>query len=259
MKKVINSAPKRRDFFVLASMAAASAPVLHGLWAEQRASSSGLATSEAELACIATFEEVWRTVRDRLTIRIYTGSIGRQSGNNHLPGATAGEPPKEVLAGRHPNNNALRALLRTRTTTRRRDREYYQLSDIFVVRLSDRADLNAALPHFLSRRWRSRACLRILRRPQCDYRRDTSNCRPNKPACSLAMRWSSPMVHRFSRCSHFVVVGVVVGLRGGAFMQISVTPVDIEPNKMFLDFLQCPYHHDGRRRSIGYVHVLVLR
>lgn len=50
---------------------------------------------------------------------------------------------------------------------------------------------------------------------------------------------------------------VVLGLRrAGAFMQISVTPVDIEPNKMFLDGLKASariIRTNGR--SIGYVHV----
>ena len=68
------------------------------------------------------------------------------------------------------------------------------------------------------------------------------------------------MVHRFSRCSHFrgkVGREVVLGLRrAGAFMQISVTPVDIEPNKMFLDGLKASARIiRANGRSIGYVHV----
>ena len=50
---------------------------------------------------------------------------------------------------------------------------------------------------------------------------------------------------------------VVIGLRrAGAFMQISVTPVDIEPNKMFLDGLKASARIiRANGRSIGYVHV----
>src|SRR6202790_4244606 len=50
---------------------------------------------------------------------------------------------------------------------------------------------------------------------------------------------------------------VVLGLRRvGAFMQISVTPVDIEPNKMFLDGLKASARIiRANGRSIGYVHV----
>ena len=50
---------------------------------------------------------------------------------------------------------------------------------------------------------------------------------------------------------------VVLGLRrAGAFMQISVTPVDIEPNKMFLDGLKASARIiRANGRSIGYVHV----
>ena len=64
MKKVINSAPSRRHFLRLTSMAAASALAPTVLWAEQREATDS-ATSQAESARIATFEEVWRTVRDR--------------------------------------------------------------------------------------------------------------------------------------------------------------------------------------------------
>ncbi|MET4022960.1 S41 family peptidase [Bradyrhizobium sp. S3.2.12] len=50
---------------------------------------------------------------------------------------------------------------------------------------------------------------------------------------------------------------VVLGLRrAGAFMQISVTPVEIEPNKMFLDGLKASARIiPANGRSIGYVHV----
>jgi len=64
MKKVINSAPSRRHFLRLASMAAASALVSTVLCAEQREAGES-AASQAVSARIATFEEVWRTVRDR--------------------------------------------------------------------------------------------------------------------------------------------------------------------------------------------------
>ena len=64
MKKVINSAPSRRHFLRLTSMAAASALAPTVLCAEQREAGES-AASQAVSARIATFEEVWRTVRDR--------------------------------------------------------------------------------------------------------------------------------------------------------------------------------------------------
>jgi C-terminal processing protease CtpA/Prc len=50
---------------------------------------------------------------------------------------------------------------------------------------------------------------------------------------------------------------VVLSLRrAGAFMQISATPIDIEPNKMFLDGLRASARIiRANGRSIGYVHV----
>src|SRR5260370_3328523 len=65
MKKVINLAPSRRHFLRLTSMAAASALAPTVLWAEQREAADS-ATSQAVSARIATFEEVWRTARDRV-------------------------------------------------------------------------------------------------------------------------------------------------------------------------------------------------
>jgi carboxyl-terminal processing protease len=47
----------------------------------------------------------------------------------------------------------------------------------------------------------------------------------------------------------------VLACVAGAFMQISVTPVDIEPNKMFLDGEGQRPHNTANGRSIGYVHV----
>src|SRR5260370_14823412 len=66
MKKVINSAPSRRHFLRLTSMAAASALAPTVLCAEQPEAGES-ATSQAVSARIATFEEVWRTVRDRFS------------------------------------------------------------------------------------------------------------------------------------------------------------------------------------------------
>src|ERR1035437_4576650 len=64
MKKVINSALSRRHFLRLTSMAAGSALGPTVLCAEQP-EAGGAAVSPAVSAPIATFEEVWRTVRDR--------------------------------------------------------------------------------------------------------------------------------------------------------------------------------------------------
>src|ERR1035441_6435496 len=74
------------------------------------------------------------------------------------------------------------------------------------------------------------------------------------------MRSSWPMVHRFQPVQSFrgkVDKQVMLSLRrAGAFMQISVTPVDIEPNKMFLDGLKASARIiPANGRSIGYVHV----
>jgi carboxyl-terminal processing protease len=97
MKKVINSAPSRRHFLRLTSMAAASALAPTVLWAEQREVTDS-ATSQAESTRIATFEEVWRTVRDRFYDPHLHGLDWSAVREHYLPGATRASS-EEALAG----------------------------------------------------------------------------------------------------------------------------------------------------------------
>src|SRR6266513_4508465 len=97
MKKVINSAPSRRHFLRLTSMAAASALGPPVLWAEQREAADS-ATSQAVSARSATFEEVWRTVRDRFYDPHLHGLDWSAVRERYLPGATRARSG-EALAG----------------------------------------------------------------------------------------------------------------------------------------------------------------
>src|ERR1700692_114596 len=96
MKKVINSAPSRRHFLRLTSMAAASALAPTVLCAEQREAGES-AASQAVSARIATFEEVWRTVRDRFYDPDLHGLDWSEVRERYMPDATAASS-EEALA-----------------------------------------------------------------------------------------------------------------------------------------------------------------
>ena len=177
MKKVINSAPSRRDFLRLTSMAAASALAPTVLWAEQREATDS-ATSQAESARIATFEEVWRTVRDRFYDPHLHGLDWSAVREHYLPGATRASS-EEALAG--VINSMLSELHASHTRYYTPEGpEYYQLSDIFAGALRRRGLISRG-PYLLSRRWRTLACRHAG--PQCDYRRYTRHAGPtSRPA-----------------------------------------------------------------------------
>ena len=142
MKKVINSAPSRRHFLRLTSMAAASALAPTVLWAEQREATDS-ATSQAESARIATFEEVWRTVRDRFYDPHLHGLDWSAVREHYLPGATRASSEEALASVINSMLSELHAS-HTRYYTRTGP-EYYQLSDIFAGALRRRG-LERAFP-----------------------------------------------------------------------------------------------------------------
>src|SRR5438876_4798362 len=135
MKKVMNAAPSRRHFLQLTSMAAASALTPTVLWAEQQEAADS-ATSQAVLARIATFEEVWRTVRDRFYDPHLHGLDWSAVRERYLPDATRASS-EEALAS--VTNSMLSELHASHTRYyTRHEPEYYQLSDIFAGALRRR-------------------------------------------------------------------------------------------------------------------------
>src|SRR5260370_27953588 len=96
MKKVINSAPSRRHLLRLTLMGAASALAPTVLYAEQREAGEA-AASQAASARIATFEEVWRTVRDRFYDPHLHGLDWSAVRERYLPDATRASS-EETLA-----------------------------------------------------------------------------------------------------------------------------------------------------------------
>lgn len=256
MKKVINSAPSRRHFLRLTLMATASALTPTVLWAEQQEAADS-ATSQAVPARIATFEEVWRTVRDRFYDPNLHGLDWSAVRERYMPDATRASS-EEVLAG--VINSMLSELHASHTRYYTPyEPEYYQLCDIFAGALRRRG-LERVFPSGRI----SYPGIGVLSRLDKQGRNmitgvieGTSAQRAGLLAGDVIVLADGAAFQPVQSFRGKVGKEVVLGLRrAGAFMQISVTPVDIEPNKMFLDGLKASariIRTNGR--SIGYVHV----
>ncbi|MFK4496580.1 carboxyl-terminal processing protease [Bradyrhizobium japonicum] len=256
MKKVINSALSRRHFLRLTSVAAASALTPTVLWAEQQQAADS-ATSQAVPARIATFEEVWRTVRDRFYDPHLDGLDWSAVRERYLPDATRASS-EEALAG--VINSMLSELHASHTRYYTPyEPEYYQLSDIFAGALRRRG-LERVFPNGRI----SYPGIGILSRLDTQGRNMITGVIEGTPAQQAGLLAGDAIVFAdgapFEPVQSFrgkVGKEVVLGLRrAGAFMRISVTPVEIEPNKMFLDGLKASARIiPANGRSIGYVHV----
>jgi carboxyl-terminal processing protease len=137
--------------------------------------------------------------------------------------------------------------------------EYYQLSDIFAGALRRRG-LERAFPGGRI----SYPGIGILSRLDMQRRSVITGVIGRTPAQQAGLLAGDVIVFAdgapFQPVQSFrdkIGKEVVLSLRrAGAFMQISATPVDIEPNKMFLDGLRASARITrANGRSIGYVHV----
>ncbi|MEH2484582.1 S41 family peptidase [Bradyrhizobium sp. AZCC 2230] len=256
MKKVINSALSRRHFLRLTSMATASALTPTVLWAEQQEAADS-ATSQAMPARIATFENVWRTVRDRFYDPHLHGLDWSAVRERYLPDATRASS-EEALAG--VINSMLSELHASHTRYYTPyEPEYYQLSDIFAGALRRRG-LERVFPSGRI----SYPGIGVLSRLDMQGSNMITGVIEGTPAQQAGLLAGDVIVFAdgapFQPVQSFrgkVGKEVALGLRrAGAFMQISVTPVEIEPNKMFLDGLKASARIiPANDRRIGYVHV----
>ena len=254
MKQAINSAPSRRHFLRLTSMAAASA--MAPAWAEQLEPADS-ATSQPVSARVVTFEEVWRTVRDRFYDPHLHGLDWSAVRERYLPNATRASS-EEALAG--VTNSMLSELHASHTRYYTRyEPEYYQLSDIFAGALRRRG-LERAFPGGRI----SYPGIGILSRLDIQGHSVITGVIERTPAQQAGLLAGDVIVFAdgapFQPVQSFrdkIGKEVVLSLRrAGAFMQISATPIDIEPNKMFLDGLRASARIiRANGRSIGYVHV----
>ena len=235
-------------------MAAASA--LAPAWAEQLEPADS-ATSQPVSARIATFEEVWRTVRDRFYDPHLHGLDWSAVRERYLPNATRASS-EEALAG--VTNSMLSDLHASHTRYYTRyEPEYYQLSDIFAGALRRRG-LERAFPGGRI----SYPGIGILSRLDMQGHSVITGVIERTPAQQAGLLAGDVIVFTdgapFQPVQSFrgkVGKEVVLRLRrAGAFMQLPVTPLDIEPNQMFLDGLKASARiMRANGRSIGYVHV----
>jgi carboxyl-terminal processing protease len=256
MKKVTNTAPSRRHFLRLTSMAAASILTPTVLWAEQQEAAES-ATSQAVSARIATFEEVRRTVRDRFYDPHLHGLDWSAVRERYVTDATRASS-EEALAG--VINSMLSELHASHTRYYTSEGpEYYQLSDIFAGALKRRG-LERVFPSGRI----SYPGIGVLSRVDMQGPSVITGAIEGTLAQQAGLLAGDEIVFAdgapFQPVQSFrgkVGREVVLGLRrAGVFMQISVIPVDIEPNKMFLDGLKASARIiRANGRSIGYVHV----
>jgi carboxyl-terminal processing protease len=256
MKKVINSALSRRHFLRLTSMAAVSALAPTILCAEQQEAGES-AASQAVSARIATFEEIWRTVQNRFYDPHLHGLDWPAVRERYMPDATR-VSSEEALA------SVINSMLSELHASHTRyytpyEQEYYQLSGIFAGALRRRG-LERAFPGGRI----SYPGIGVFSRADMQGRSMITGVIEGTPAKQAGLLAGDEIVFAdgapFQPVQSFrgkVDKEVVLGLRRvGAFMQISVTPVDIEPDKMFLDGLKASARIiRANGRSIGYVHV----
>jgi carboxyl-terminal processing protease len=256
LNELIHAAQPRRHFFRLMAMTAASAVAPWALYAEQGEAGEP-ATSLAGSAGLNTFEDVWRTVRDRFYDPNLHGLDWSAVRERYRPNAERATS-EEALAG--VINSMLSELQASHTHYFTADEpEYYQLAGIFAGALRRRG-LERAFPGGSI----SYPGIGILSRADTQGRSTITGVIDGTPARQAGLLAGDEIVSAdaapFQPVRSFrskVGKEVVLGLsRAGAFRQIPVTPVDIEPNRMFLDGMKASARvvpANGRR--IGYVHV----
>jgi carboxyl-terminal processing protease len=142
MKEAFNMAQPRRDFLKQATMAATLAISPFASHAQQQDTAEP-ATAAASSSVIATFDDVWRTVRDRFYDPQLHGLDWSAVRKRYLPDA-AQATSEEALAT--VINRMLSELHASHTHYYTPDEpEYYQLADIFAAALRRRG-LERAFP-----------------------------------------------------------------------------------------------------------------
>jgi carboxyl-terminal processing protease len=252
----VNAAQSRRHFLRLAAMAAASAVSPRALCAQEQQAGKP-ASSYAVSAGIATFEDVWRTVRDRFYDPHLHGLDWSAVRERYMPDAMKA-PSEQVLGS--VINRMLSELHASHTRYYTPDEpEYYQLADIFASALRRRG-LQRAFPGGRI----SYPGIGILSRADMQGRSMITGVIEGTPAQQAGLRAGDEIISADG--APFQPVGsfrgkvgkpiVLAVRRSDTVMQVPVTPADIEPNRMFLHGMETSAHvvqANGRR--IGYVHV----
>jgi carboxyl-terminal processing protease len=213
--------------------------------------------SAAASANVATFEEVWQTVRDRFydpNLHGLDWSAVRERYRPEASKAASEDAMADII------NRMLSELQASHTHYYIQDEpEYYQLADIFAGALRRRG-LDRAFPGGRI----SYPGIGILSHSATQAGRLVSGVIDGTPAHRAGLLAGDEIVSADG--ASFQPVGsfrgkvgkqVALGVhRSGALVQVTVTPIEIEPGRMFLDGLEASarvVQANGRR--IGYVHI----
>jgi carboxyl-terminal processing protease len=256
MERTPDRAQSRRHFLSLTAVAAISAVSPRVLCAGQRETGEPL-VSLAVSAGLTTFEDVWRTVRDRFYDPRLHGLDWSAVRERYLPDA-ARATSEEALAG--VINSMLSELHASHTHYyTRNEAEYYQLADIFAGALRRRG-LERVFPGGRI----SYPGIGVL--SSADMRGSSliTGVIDGTPADRAGLLTGDEIISAdgapFQPVESFrgkVGKQVILALRrAGAVTQVPVAPIDIDPDRMFLDGMKASariLRANGRR--IGYVHV----
>ena len=250
MTQITNTTPPRRQFLRLMATVAAFAAAPRVVHAQP-------AASDATSAGVDTFDGVWRTVRDQFYDPHLHGLDWSAVRERYMPDASRAASQEEVAVV---INNMLSELHASHTRYYTPDHpEYYQLADIFTGALRRRG-LERAFPGGGI----SYPGVGVLLNADVRNRSIVTGVIDGTPAQQAELLFGDEILSAdrspFEPVRSFrdkVGKPVVLALRrSGTVVDATVTPVDIEPNKMFLDGMNASariVQANGRR--IGYVHV----
>jgi carboxyl-terminal processing protease len=256
LHEVLSTPQHRRHFLWLTTMAAALAASPPVLRAQQREAGEP-ATSSIMPEGTAKFEEVWRTVRDQFYDSQLRGLDWSAVRDRYMPEAARANSDQALA---DVINSMLSELHASHTRYYTSDEpEYYQLADIFAGALRRRG-LDRAFPGGRV----SYPGIGVLSRADAQGGSMITGVIEGTPARQAGLLPGDEVISAdglpFQPVRSFHdKVGKQVALtlrRAGAVTQIPVAPVDIEPNKMFLDGMNASariFRANGRR--VGYVHV----
>jgi carboxyl-terminal processing protease len=255
--EIINAALSRRHALRLAAMTLVSAISRKALSSQER-SAEEPAESFAQSAKIDTFDTVWRTVRDQFYDPHLNGLDWSEVRNRYMPDAARANS-QEALAD--VINRMLSELHASHTHFYTQDEpEYYQLADIFAGSLRRRGFLSAFPDGRVSY-----PGIGILSRPNAQSGTTTVvDVIESMPAWQAGLLAGDEIISAdgasFRPVGSFRgKVGRPVDLavrRAGVVLTLLATPVDIEPNRMFMDGMKASARViEANGRRIGYVHV----
>jgi carboxyl-terminal processing protease len=256
MKAAIDTSPSRRQVLQLAAMVTAcavAAKVPNA--AESLKGEAGNSYVPAD--GVSTFQRVWQTVRDRFYDPRHNGLDWPAVRERYLPDVQRATSQNSLA-------RAINAMLSELHASHTRfytpdEPEYYQLADIFVGALRRRG-----LQHAFPDGRISYPGIGIISGFEPTGRTTITGVIDGTPAQQAGLRAGDEIISAdgtaFQPIGSFrgkVGKSVVLEVhRGASVVQIPVTPVDLEPTRMFLRGLESSarvIESNGRR--IGYVHV----